>query len=82
MTIQTIRRIAPNVVERMAALMPWHFSEYGEHGISYHVCRYCGNGSESNDGLWKYGVRHWVCSPCRDAITCQRLGNEFHPDKR
>mgnify|MGYP001567935036 CR=1 FL=1 len=45
---------------------------YDSHGLSYQVCRFCGQGGNtycSSDGLWKYGVRHYVCTPCRDAIT-------------
>ncbi len=69
LTVATIRRMDPRKVEHIASLMPWHFAEYSEHGISYQTCRFCGLGSETFDGLWKYGVRHYVCSPCRDAIT-------------
>jgi hypothetical protein len=69
MDATSIRRMDPKIVKRISDLMPWAFSEYSEHGISYHTCRFCGQGSESNEGLWKYGVRHYVCIPCRDAIT-------------
>lgn len=71
LTNQSIRRIEGRVIDRMAALMPWHFSEFSEFGISYQTCRYCGQGSNDHEGLWKYGVRHYVCTPCRDAITGQ-----------
>jgi hypothetical protein len=63
------RRVTPDIKARIADLMPWHFSEFSEHGISYHTCRFCGLGSETFDGLWKYGIRHYVCADCRDAIT-------------
>jgi hypothetical protein len=69
MDAQSIRRIDPKIVEKINDLMPWQFSEFGEFGISYHKCRFCGQGSEHHEGLWKYGVRHYVCTPCRDAIT-------------
>lgn len=76
LTTASIRRIDSRIVERMSALMPWHFSEFNfsdlRIGISYHKCRYCGQGSDEHEGLWKYGVRHWVCTPCRDAITSAR----------
>lgn len=72
LTVESIRRIDSKVVARMSSLMPWHFSEFSQFGISYQKCRYCGQGSETHDGLWKYGVRHWVCTPCRDAITSAR----------
>lgn len=69
MTTESIRRIDPKIVKRIWDLQPWQFSEFSEFGISYQTCRFCGQGSDSNDGLWKYGVRHYVCTECRDAIT-------------
>ena len=72
MTLQSIRRISPEVVKRMNDLEPWMYSEFSEYGLSYQCCRFCGQGGNTHhrpDGLWKYGVRHYVCSPCRDAIT-------------
>lgn len=69
MTIQNIDRVTKEVAERMAALMPWQFSEFSKYGISYQVCRFCHRGAGECEGLWKYGVRHWVCTECRDAIT-------------
>ena len=70
MTNATIRRIKPGVVERMASLMPWMYTEFGQNGLTYQTCRFCRLGiGEAPDGLWKYGVRHYVCSDCRDAIT-------------
>lgn len=82
MDARSIRRISKRVVERMAALMPWHYQECGWNGLSYQTCRFCRQGLGEVDGLWKYGVRHYVCTPCRDAITLQRCGNEFHPEAR
>lgn len=72
LTTKNVKRIDAKVVERMAALMPHQFSEFSEFGISYQKCRFCGQGSEEHEGLWKYGVRHWVCTPCRDEITSAR----------
>ena len=72
MTRQSIGRISPDVVKRMAALMPWHYTECGWNGISYQTCRFCRQGIGEVEGLWKYGVRHYVCTPCRDAITSAR----------
>lgn len=69
MTNETMRRIDPKIVQRIWDLQPWQFSEFSEFGISYQTCRFCGQGQESNEGLWKYSVRHYVCTPCRDAIT-------------
>ena len=78
MTVESIRRIDPDVVERMAALMPWHYTEFGQNGLTYQTCRFCHQGiGDAPDGLWKYGVRHYVCTACRDAITSQRLANSI-----
>lgn len=75
MTTATMKRIAPEIVKRIWDLDPWMFMEFSEFGISYHTCRFCGLGSETFDGLWKYGVRHYVCTPCRDEITRTAVEN-------
>lgn len=64
-----LERVSPEVRARMAALMPWQFHGFGEHGLSYHACRFCRQGVSEVEGLWKYGVRHYVCDACRNAIT-------------
>ncbi len=72
LTVASIRRIDPAVVKRMEKLMPWHYGEFGQNELTYQTCRFCHQGIGEADGLWKYGVRHYVCTPCRDAITSNR----------
>ena len=37
------------------------------HGLTYQKCRYCGAGWPEEKQLWRYAVRHYICSACRDA---------------
>jgi len=56
-------------------------------GLTYQLCRFCGRGRDhkkQGDGLWKYGVRHYACTECRDkallehAADMQTLNNALH----
>ena len=40
------------------------------YGLTYQSCRYCHAGWPEEMGLWKYGVRHYICDACRN----QKLG--------
>lgn len=48
-------------------------------GLTYQMCRFCQQGrpytkrdyKKSGDGLWKYGVRHYACTECRDKALAE-----------
>lgn len=62
-------------MEKIRALadMPWMFSHFALGpdycGLTYQACRFCKRGGNNSDlrGLWKYGVRHYICEDCRKA---------------
>lgn len=44
------------------------YFEYDSHriyGLTYQSCRFCGVDALKTGGLWKYGVRHYICDECR-----------------
>jgi len=69
------------LVERVTAAHFFHYLERSEYGLTYQSCRFCGTACFENEdrahgacgirehvpcrGLWKYAVRHYVCSDCR-----------------
>jgi hypothetical protein len=68
------RRISKQVKARLKELadQPWMFSTYALGadycGLTYQSCRFCKrDDSDGLRGLWKYGVRHYICDECRRA---------------
>jgi hypothetical protein len=51
---------------RLRALKPsqWHRLNT-EHGPSDEMCRFCEKTAYELGGLWQYGVRHYICDPCK-----------------
>jgi len=39
-------------------------------GMTYQSCRFCHVWASNapNGGLWKYGIRHWICDTCFDRL--------------
>ena len=42
-----------------------HFFTFHKYGLTYQTCRFCGGGQGAWEGLFKYGVRHYICPSCR-----------------
>ena len=38
-------------------------------GLTYQMCRFCRK--SEGEGLWKYGVRHYACTECRDKALAE-----------
>lgn len=60
--------VSAKTVEKLRELQPWQFHEFGRHGLTYHICRFCRRGVGEVTGLWKYAVRHHACDDCRNRI--------------
>lgn len=45
-----------------------------DYGLTYQTCRFCGKGWRELTGLWKYGVRHYICQECREAAIRKAKG--------
>ncbi len=38
------------------------------YGLTYQSCRFCKASYPNVEGLWKYAVRHYICSACRNKV--------------
>ena len=66
---------------RLAKLGSWMFLPFRDGGLSYQTCRFCRRGIGIVSGLWKYGVRHYICDDCRVTALAKAIpsGEETVP---
>jgi hypothetical protein len=50
---------------RELAARPWMRLRFTQN-FRYQSCRFCKRSVLDTGALWKYGVRHYICDPCRD----------------
>lgn len=50
------------------------------YGLTYQKCRFCGASWPDVEELWKYSVRHYICSSCRDRKLLDAAENTLLSD--